>query len=106
MSVYVPTDTTFSDVTDGRRWTVTVPSGWTSPDDVERHVWARLAARAGRRWPPASPTVDQLLGWVDNDPDRAAVAFEAEQARDGGPRQTALTALSNHVEPANQETEL
>ncbi|MFD1309041.1 hypothetical protein [Streptomyces kaempferi] len=55
---------------------------------------------AGGDGPPVDGTIDALMAWVDNDPERAAQALEAEQAKDK-PRSTVvkrLTALADTEE--------
>ncbi|MFL4947486.1 hypothetical protein ACJ6WE_08950 [Streptomyces sp. MMS24-I31] len=50
--------------------------------------------------PPVDGTIDDLMAWVDGDPDRAGRALEAEQAKDK-PRSTVvkrLTALADSEE--------
>jgi hypothetical protein len=50
--------------------------------------------------PPVDGTIDDLMAWVDGDPERAAAALEAEQAKDK-PRSTVvkrLTALADSEE--------
>ena len=46
--------------------------------------------------PPVDGTIDDLMAWVDGDPDRAAQALEAEQAKDK-PRSTVVKRLSAMV---------
>lgn len=43
--------------------------------------------------PPVDGTIDDLMTWVDGDPDRAALALEAEQAKDK-PRSTVVKRLA------------
>jgi hypothetical protein len=43
--------------------------------------------------PPAEGTIDDLMRWVDGDPDRAAQALAAEQAKDK-PRSTVVRRLA------------
>lgn len=43
--------------------------------------------------PPVDGTIDQLMAWVGDDPDRAAVALTAEQAKDK-PRSTVVKRLA------------
>ncbi|MFE2710625.1 hypothetical protein ACFXKI_01190 [Streptomyces mirabilis] len=50
--------------------------------------------------PPVDGTIDDLMAWVNDDPERAAQALEAEQAKDK-PRSTVvkrLTALADTEE--------
>lgn len=50
--------------------------------------------------PPVDGTIDALMAWVDDDPERAAAALTAEQAKDK-PRSTVvkrLTALADTEE--------
>lgn len=42
--------------------------------------------------PPVDGTIDDLMSWVDDDPERAARALEAEQAKEK-PRSTLVKAL-------------
>lgn len=44
--------------------------------------------------PPVDGTIDQLMAWVDKDPERAARALEAEQAKDK-PRSTVVKKLTD-----------
>ena len=72
-----------------RRARVKRRNGWVDAD--------RLDTRAdpGPRRAPAiaASTVDQVLGWVDNDPDRALQALELEESRPDGPRKTLVAKL-------------
>jgi hypothetical protein len=43
--------------------------------------------------PPVDGTIDDLMGWVDGDPQRATLALEAEQAKDK-PRSTVVKRLA------------
>lgn len=43
--------------------------------------------------PPVDGTIDDLMAWVDGNPQRAAAALEAEQAKDK-PRSTVVKRLS------------
>ena len=43
--------------------------------------------------PPVDGTIDDLMAWVDGDPERAAQALEAEQAKDK-PRSTVVKRLA------------
>jgi len=47
----------------------------------------------GGEQPPVDGTIDQLMTWVAGDPDRAAAALKAEQAKDN-PRSTAVKKLA------------
>lgn len=48
---------------------------------------------AGGDEPPVDGTIDDLMAWVDGDPDRAAQALAAEQAKDK-PRSTVVKRLA------------
>jgi hypothetical protein len=48
---------------------------------------------AGGDEPPVDGTIDALMAWVDNDPERAAAALAAEQAKDK-PRSTVVKRLA------------
>ncbi|MGW1160366.1 hypothetical protein ACWD48_19540 [Streptomyces sp. NPDC002519] len=43
--------------------------------------------------PPVDGTIDDLMSWVDGDPDRASQALDAEQSKDK-PRSTVVKRLS------------
>ncbi|MFF7191756.1 hypothetical protein ACFZAR_42945 [Streptomyces sp. NPDC008222] len=46
--------------------------------------------------PPVEGTIDDLMSWVDGDPERAAQALQAEQAKDK-PRSTVVKRLASLV---------
>ena len=63
---------------------------------VMRDVWVRDDdADADSEPAPDAATVDDVLAWVDGDPERALQAREAEEQRPDGPRVTLLQQLDD-----------
>jgi hypothetical protein len=51
----------------------------------------------GGNEPPVDGTIDDLMAWVNDDPERAAAALAAEQAKDK-PRSTVVKRLTSMVD--------
>jgi hypothetical protein len=90
MRLYHPDLDRWHDFGSERSARIARKSGWRQPDASH----ATPAEGPARAPAIAAATVDQVIAWVGDDPDRAEEALQLEESRPDGPRKTLTEALT------------